>query len=128
MSSVLEEVRRRLEETRTRVRSQIANIRARLGLPAEGILGGTILSGRGVLSSGGGSPALPIVEETRRRVQTVMSNIRSRVQEIRSRVLAGKGPLGLLGGESKATTTTTEIVKKEPEKLPRKPAKVGIHY
>lgn len=123
MSTVLDELRRRFEETRVRVRSQIENIRSRLGLPQKGILGGK-------LYGGSSSPGIPIMENVRSRVQQTLTNIQSRIKQTRERLLGGKGILGGLMPTSTqpATKTSTEIVAKPPEKKPSKPVRIGVHY
>ena len=116
-----EEIRRRIQEARARVKSQIQTVRTRLGLPPEGIIKGKVL--------GGGAPSqFRIIEEARRRAQTVMTTVKSRIQEIRGRITGGKGILGGLIKGPEATTTTTEIVKKPPEAVTTRPPKRGIHY
>jgi len=124
MSTVFDELRRRFEETRVRVRSQIESVRTRLGLPQGGILGKSILGG-----SSNPGPGLPVVENVRNRVQQTLTNIQSRIKETRERFLGGRGILGgLMPSAPTATTASTEIVAKPPEKKPSKPARVGVHY
>jgi len=117
MSSIIDQLKRRVEETRARVRSQIETVKARLGVPGGGILGGGKLLGNP--SNPGG-----IIEQLRTRTQTMMTNIQSRIREVRERVLGGR----LLGGGAGASKSTTDFVTKPAEKAPSKPARKGIIY
>ena len=92
--SVIEEIRRRIEEARSRVMTRISEIRGRFG---EGLLGGASSTG--------------IIENVQSNIQRLRERIRSRVREIRERVMERVGM-------SSSPTSTTATVSAETVKQP----------
>jgi len=94
MGSVVEEIRRRVEEVRTRVMSRIAEIRSRLGLSSYGSEG--------------------IVERTMETVEGIRRRVRERLREVRERFRER-----FLGGRMGGTTmSASKTIAPETVKQP----------
>ena len=103
MSAIGEQIRRRIEEVRSRVMARVTEFKHRLGI-----------KGLGLISS---NPGMPVLENIRSTVQQTVTRVRERIQEIRERLMAGGGLLRSGSGsgavEASASAVKQPVLKEE---------------